>query len=141
MAFAFDVAESDLPLRIAFPLLMSNTLQWLSGENALSNALNCRAGENIEAASGGRIVAKPLKPSDPILAPADKDFVACSLRPTENGFYLLEKNGKRSWVAVNTFSATESDLRLPPAPAHANALWGAHQLVLFSGWPIWMLIC
>jgi hypothetical protein len=29
-AFAFDLTESDLPLRVAFPLLMRNTLQWLA---------------------------------------------------------------------------------------------------------------
>ena len=29
---AIDIGDSDLPLRIAFPLLVSNALQWLSGE-------------------------------------------------------------------------------------------------------------
>jgi hypothetical protein len=32
-ALTFDLAESDLPLRVAFPLLISNTVQWLTGEN------------------------------------------------------------------------------------------------------------
>src|SRR5205823_5179927 len=30
-ALAFDLLESDLPLRVAFPLLIHGTLDWLSG--------------------------------------------------------------------------------------------------------------
>jgi hypothetical protein len=33
-ALSFDVADSDLPLRVAFPLLMANTIHWLAGETA-----------------------------------------------------------------------------------------------------------
>jgi hypothetical protein len=34
VALAFDVRRSDLPLRPAFPLLLSNALSWLAGEAA-----------------------------------------------------------------------------------------------------------
>ena len=30
-AFAFGLTDSDLPLRVAFPLLMANTIHWLAG--------------------------------------------------------------------------------------------------------------
>ena len=31
-ALAFDVTDSDLPIRVAFPLLISNTVHWLAGD-------------------------------------------------------------------------------------------------------------
>jgi len=33
VAFGFDVTRSDLPLRIAFPILIINSLDWFSGDN------------------------------------------------------------------------------------------------------------
>lgn len=33
-ALGFRVADSDLPLRVAFPLLMSNLIHWLAGDHA-----------------------------------------------------------------------------------------------------------
>jgi hypothetical protein len=33
-ALGFALTDSDLPLRVAFPLLMSNTIHWLAGERA-----------------------------------------------------------------------------------------------------------
>src|SRR6185369_7797341 len=53
-ALSFDVLESDLPLRVAFPLLMSNTLHWLSGEQAEPRT-SMVAGETIPLAAGERL--------------------------------------------------------------------------------------
>ena len=30
VAWSFDLLDSDLPIRVAFPLMISNTLQWLA---------------------------------------------------------------------------------------------------------------
>jgi len=45
-ALALDIGDSDLPLRVAFPLLISNTLHWLAGE-ATAPILSRRAGETL----------------------------------------------------------------------------------------------
>jgi hypothetical protein len=49
--FGFDPEDSDLPLRVAFPLLVANSLSWLRGE-------------------APRASAAPVAPGDPLPVPA-----------------------------------------------------------------------
>jgi len=131
--FAFDVGESDLPLRIAFPLLISNTLQWLArGDAALpptslecGRALPLQPGETFSRLSdegdGEETAAQP-----PVLpTAASKEASQASperdiLQPLRNGFYAIAASGgdtEKSLVAVNTFSEAESNLALAPERA------------------------
>ncbi len=108
---AFDLTQSDLPLRVAFPLLISNTLQWLhSPRPTPPSAL--RAGETLVLPAGSQVTgpdgaAVALSPQRPLL------------QPRHNGFYSVSSDGEERWLAVNTGSEAESDLRITPA---ANAL-------------------
>lgn len=90
-ALAFDVNDSDLPLRVAFPLLLSNTIHWLAGD-------------------------------EPVVEQTT------AVLPMKNGFH---HDGTR-WVAVNTFSAAESQLSTADAQTPA-ALPSAP----LTGWPLW----
>ena len=57
---AFDVLESDLPLRVAFPLLITNALQWLDARDA---------GSAIAVAGGGSTLTEAQSAStEPLLA-------------------------------------------------------------------------
>lgn len=107
-AIAFDVMESDLPLRVAFPLLMSNTLHWLAGEQQES-AMSVLAGDSLALAAGERVSADPLTSPQPGAAPAPA--LEGTLQPVRNGYYALAAGDSTRWIAVNTFSAAESDLR------------------------------
>ncbi len=109
-AFGFDVADSDLPLRVAFPLLMSNTLQWLAGETAEA-AMSAHAGEAIDLSRGQTVWTEPQRAITTIGKIDSAHLARSSFRPVKNGFYLVQDEDKLSWLAVNTFSATESDLR------------------------------
>lgn len=92
VALAFDVARSDLPLRVAWPLLLINTLDWFANERKELSpvhvvgevthvALDSRATEaTIVAPSGQKRVA-------PVLAGS----VAFS--PERAGFFQLEAAG------------------------------------------------
>jgi hypothetical protein len=130
-ALAFDVLESDLPLRIAFPLLMSNTLRWLAGERP-DSASSVSAGETVTLAENERISPEPL------IAPPTKPAAAISTRvfqPQRNGYYAIMAGDSTRWLAVNTFSAVESDLRGSGGDAVASA--PIHAPESFAGLPPW----
>jgi len=120
-ALGLDLTATDLPLRIAFPLLVTNAVRWLADahENA-GRAL--RAGE-VLALSGGEVILDP---------PASGFF-----QPLRNGFYESQRDDRREWIAVNTFSDTESDLQ------HAKIMTGVARTAMppvlssFASWPIW----
>ena len=109
-ALAFDVLDSDLPLRVAFPLLIHGTLDWLSGEHTES-APSLVTGEVLALPSGSIVASNPLT-----AAPGPRDLppqtnVTVLFQPLRNGFYQIADADSKHWIAVNTFNAAESDLR------------------------------
>ena len=136
-ALAFDIGDSDLPLRIAFPLLMTNATRWLAGESHETTA-GVRAGEPVTLAPGATISTEAL--TNPDAQPDPAKTATGFFQPLRDGFHLITENGAKSWLAVNTFSEAESDLRggdtpaKPPAPLPIAALAG------FTGWPLWQYL-
>ncbi len=117
--FAFDLGQSDLPLHVAFPLLMTNTLRWLADREAAAEGA-VPTGRTItlapgESAAGQRGVLRPLK----------------------NGFYeITPAEGEPRTVAASTASEAESDLRqaTPATPSGETAL---ALPVAPGGQPLW----
>jgi hypothetical protein len=136
-ALAFDVADSDLPLRVAFPLLMANTVHWLAGEAAESVA-SVAAGETVPLPAGASLSAEPL--TDPNAKADAVKFATGFFQPLRNGFYLHKEPAGASWLAVNTFSAAESDLRGEAAPATPPTSLPTLTLAAFAGWPLWQYL-
>lgn len=147
-AFAFDVTETDLPLRVAFPLLMANTLQWLAGEKeGLAPAV--RAGETVALGHGQTVQTEPhrgLSPAPEADAAAGAAVARDSFQPLRNGWYLAQGDQSRraDWLAVNTFSDAESDLRFDapaagsaPASAPAPAQRLLSLAAISTAWPLW----
>jgi hypothetical protein len=121
-ALGLDLTATDLPLRIAFPLLITNTIHWLA--DARENA-----GRSLRA---GEVLA--LSESEQIVEPPAKGF----FQPLRNGFYESQRDTQREWIAVNTFDDRESDLQ------HARTVTDAPGtaamppiLSSFASWPIW----
>ena len=135
-ALALDVTDSDLPLHIAFPLLISNTLHWLAGENAVPTP-SLTAGETLTLAANESVSTQPqtLSPSASPAAPTKtaRDF----FQPLTNGFYALTTTGGPRWLAVNTFSEAESDLRTAAPPASAAPALPTITVTHFTARPIW----
>lgn len=108
-ALAFDVLDSDLPLRVAFPLLIHSTLDWLAGGQAEA-APTLAAGEVLALTAGKSVAPVPLTappgPRDAQPPPSVTGF----FQPLKNGFYQTADADTKRWLAVNTFSAAESDL-------------------------------
>ncbi len=118
-AIAFDVMESDLPLRVAFPLLMSNTLHWLAGEQQESS-MSALAGESMALGTGERVSAEPLI-APPPAGSVPAGTIERAFQPMRNGYYALIAGDSTRWIAVNTFSAGESDLRGAGGDSSASA--------------------
>ncbi len=132
-AFAFDVAKSDLPLRVAFPLLISNTLQWLAGEDSRA-AESVRAGETITLLPGQTITAAPVPPDA-----AEGDLERTVFRPLHNGFYLTRRGDRQEWMAVNTFGPAESDLSQKPSQQESSS-GSANRLPVGLVWDWWVYL-
>ena len=132
---AFDVADSDLPLRIAFPLLMTNAVHWLAGE-ARERIASVAAGESIALGTGETISPEPVTLPD--ARPDEVKPATGFFQPLHNGFLLRTQQGASSWLAVNTFSEAESDLR--HATTTAPAALPIAALANFTGWPLWQYL-
>ncbi|MGV3532361.1 MAG: vWA domain-containing protein [Chthoniobacteraceae bacterium] len=130
-AIGFDVEQSDLPLRVAFPLLISNTLHWL-----------VQAPPAIEY---GTVTAGTVVP----LAPGEKASIMWDLGtppPVQTdvlqshffeGFAIESPAG--TGVVTFTFDTTESDLSSAQASAGSTgrALPAARWLTPLTGAPLW----
>lgn len=139
-ALALDITDSDLPLRIAFPLLMSNTLHWLAGEEA-APIFACHAGDSLPLLEGESVLPTPQTPWKPATPPGTTAPVRENFQPLTNGFYQLQTRDGARWLAVNTFSENESDLRHAETAASVAApTLPMLSLARFSGWPLWQYL-
>lgn len=153
VALAFGAADSDLPLRVAFPLLIHNALQFLAGRDVAADAAGAsvRAGETIALAPGDSLWNRPQTAYRPLPAegiPASERVTGPGVfQPVRNGFYLRHgADGTDSWLAVNTDDRTMSALNAPdalavsestPAPPAAQLAgwWEAARV-----WPPWVYL-
>ena len=136
-AFAFDIADSDLPLRVAFPLLMSNTLEWLSGKKA-DETSSYKAGDIIDLQPDQSLWVEPQRKFLPLPKIDPGKMARHSYQPLKNGFYLLHTGATARWIAVNTFSEAESNLRaVQESGGQERTPSGIPAFALFTARPMW----
>jgi hypothetical protein len=125
------VAESDLPLRVAFPLLISNTVHWLAGDEP-ETLPAVIAGQTTNLPDGAKVSVEPMTawPRDGSVNPA---VAGEAFRPMRNGFYHVSEGGVSRWLAVNTFSESESESKTTAASPEIASLPSA----ALTGWPLW----
>ena len=138
-ALALDITDSDLPLRIAFPLLMANTLHWLAGE-AVAPVLGRQAGETLPLAEGETITSIAQNPWSPATKPDPNAVTRDLFQPLTSGFYQLNTRDGARWLAVNTFSDQESDLRISEAAPGPAVTLPSLPFARLTGWPIWQYL-
>lgn len=107
LGVGFDVSKSDLPLRVAFPILLHNVLDWFLGEAAVGGFCESSVGdlvelpawvdpeEGIEDPDGNRLV--PRKVSGKLW-----------FRPRAPGYYSAQKRKDRWVLPVNFYLEDES---------------------------------
>jgi hypothetical protein len=142
----FDPADSDLPLRVAFPLLIRNALTWLSNKTD-QPPVQFRCGESIELGPGVQVTKRPGDGPGPPLKSEGR------FRPLRSGFYELANDPLRSAIAVNTQDTSQSDLRRKApgsgagetnsansggAPAAGPAALQPGTLQGWLVWPLWI---
>lgn len=161
VVFAFDVADSDLPMRVAFPLLISNTVHWLAhSESETAGLAECghavvlaaheiaQPEPDSAAASGVSGGSTPLRQPRTITNAAHG--IGGSFQPLRNGFYRIDQTGAAAeshrWLAVNTANDAESNLQssaATPSTGHgfvprslaritSGALWQWFALAAFA---------
>lgn len=139
-ALAIDIGDSDLPLRVAFPLLISNTLHWLIGEEAVS-MLNRRAGDSLPLAAGESVQVEAQNPWKKETPGGSRSASVHDLfQPLSNGFYAWQTHDGPRWLAVNTFNEAESDLRIAHPAAGSGLTLPSVSLARLAGWPLWQYL-
>ena len=127
-ALAFGAADSDLPLRVAFPLLVHNALGFLAGRDDPADVAGAyvRAGETVALKPGESLWTHPLTAYQPLPAGgipvAERMDGPGVFQPVKNGYYLRRgADGTPSWFAVNTGDRAMSALNAPAATTPAAA--------------------
>jgi Ca-activated chloride channel family protein len=118
----FDLMDSDLPLRVAFPVLMSNIMEWLSPQQGTFVSHQVQAGEPYMIELDGLTTEVSVrKPSgDWIRMPVTENPLA--FRDTSQaGLYTVRVGKKNQRFAVNLVSREESDIWPKIAEAHETA--------------------
>lgn len=126
VALAFGAGDSDLPLRVAFPLFIRDTLHWLAGGDAVTGDAEASvpAGEALALADGETLWNRPQRAYGPVNAVPEAEKVAGPgvFVPTQDGFYLRrETDGTERWQAVSPGDPAMSAVNAP-APATSSAL-------------------
>ncbi len=113
----FALEDSDLPLHVAFPILVQNSLAWLGG--AIADA---RVGDDVEVPAGAAPAATLTDPGGgrAALRPVDGVFVLPPL--VHAGLYRLSVPGGADRVFAAQIGAPQASVIRPgPAPAGTSA--------------------
>ena len=108
----FDISRSDLPLKVAFPVMMSNIFTWLNPHKLEFSVLQTRPGEAFDIY---------------LSAQTDQFFTRAPFEKWEKhqvrinpfryertdrvGVYTIAENGKERYFTVNLADESESDIK------------------------------
>ncbi len=112
----FDLHDSDLPLQIAFPILFSNLLTFLTQPQAFETEAPLRPGDNLHISPEIGVTSVTItSPSGLVYSPAIGDSGVIFDNTEELGLYTVtyssESGETEDSFAVNLFSPIESDIR------------------------------
>ena len=121
----FDLFKTDFPLRIAFPLVLSNTLRWLHPAGLDQASFQFATGQPIllPAPHGVTTVTVTTPSGRTVQGRVTRGMVSFT-ETDETGVYTLATSRGETRVAVNLADADESNLTphpLPVATAHGPA--------------------
>ncbi|OLC39172.1 MAG: hypothetical protein AUH81_02665 [Candidatus Rokubacteria bacterium 13_1_40CM_4_69_5] len=116
--FGFDLFKTDFPLRVAFPLILSNGLRWLHPAGLDQSSLQLAAGQPIllPVAHGVTEVTVTTPGGRRVKANVTRGVVSFT-ETDEVGVYTLGTARGEMRVAVNLADAEESNIAPRPLPA------------------------
>ena len=120
----FDLARSDLPLRVAFPLFLHNCMDWFTGKAIAEEIWKPAVGSLLDLPEWVNETASVIDPSGRRVSPRRLGS-KWQLRPRLPGFYRIESanESKGSLLAVNFQLEKESDLVGDRSPGPARVRW------------------
>jgi len=134
----FYLQESDFPLQVAFPVFLSQALDWLVPLAGYEQEGRIRAGETANLRVDPRL--REVKVIDPRggvkLLPVERGRIMVE-ETNYQGYYLLEAGSYRSSFAVSLLSEEESNIqpRIPPlAPLEEERGWETGQRFYSELW-------
>ncbi|MBI3947563.1 MAG: VWA domain-containing protein [Armatimonadetes bacterium] len=112
----FDLTQSDLPVRVAFPILLANAIDWLMGSGADAASVRWRTGDVLTAEIPADVSRVEVTlPDGARRAEAVRQSPFLFAETDQAGLYRLEGRRKEgtftSRIAVNLLSEEESDIR------------------------------
>src|SRR3989475_622122 len=139
----FDLFKTDFPLRVAFPLILSNSLRWLHPAALDQSSLQLAAGQPIllPVAHGVTSVSVTTPHGRVVKALVTRGMVSFT-DTDEVGVYTLSSARGETRVAVNLMDAEESNLQPRPLPAFSGppAVAPAPVPIQRELWPLFVLI-
>ncbi|HEY2733167.1 MAG TPA: VWA domain-containing protein [Polyangiales bacterium] len=145
VALSFDVRDSDLPLRIAWPLLVTQAIDHLvTGDSDYRAALEVGTEQRIALTHPGGSAAARARIVDPSGHALELEARDGSLifRPERAGFYRLETSSELQLLAANrpakSLAIAPHALRPARVVARSSSGWPADawQLALLLAWAI-----
>lgn len=137
----FDLMASDLPLRVAFPVLMHNLLEWFQPRRLEFPAHSAQAGSPIELRlpSGDSKVeiTSPSGRQEVFNAPAGSVNFHDTL---QTGFYQYKSVSRDGRFAVNLFDESESDIAPRIVLSQAKGQSGENLATVETGYYLWPLL-
>ncbi|MFZ5916747.1 MAG: vWA domain-containing protein [Chloroflexota bacterium] len=120
---AFDLHRSDLPLQVAFPILMSNLIGWLAPGSGAEVPLQVAPGAAVSLSLPPEVEAVAVRRPDGSTARLEPEDRRVTFADTAQlGVYQFTwGEDARASLAVNLFAPAESDIR----PAGSLPLVGA----------------
>ncbi len=113
---AFDLRNSDLPLQITFPVLISNLLEWYAPSGAIAGGTAFDVGSTVQIRPPFDAETVRVTAPDGAAEVIEVDRESLAYTATQQpGIYTLEvlagnEVTQTQYFAVNTFAASESDI-------------------------------
>jgi Ca-activated chloride channel homolog len=143
VAMGFDVRDSDLPLRVAWPLFILDCIDWFTDEDA-QYLSSLRTGEVWRLPVGAAVTHASLKRPDGAVQSVAVHEGRAVLLGEHSGFYELTAGGETTTFAANLLDASESAIapqdRVLVEGKEAGGVEGFHSGVRREIW-IYLLLC
>jgi len=141
LVIGFDLLASDLPLRVAFPVLFHNVLEWFQPRRLEFPAQSVQAGTpflfRLPAQDGDLEIVSPGGKKEILKTGANSLVFAETL---EAGFYRYKSAGTQGRFAVNLFDEAESQIRPRAAAVSTEKKSADAAAPVESGYPLWPVL-
>ena len=151
----FDITRSDLPLKVAFPVIMSNIVNWLNPHKLHFSSLYTKAGKPFDIYLNPDTTSVSIRPPSGKWEKYSVHSNPLAYNNTQTvGIYTISEKNKRRYFTVNLLDESESDITVSDLdvssgkPGHSEKTaaqqpyWSAFILlglaILILEWFIWL---